>query len=100
MLLKAPVSGGGFEYVPNFRDADAGEMAFREVNSILNGTIKIKYLGFDPGDLILFRGRNSIHRITPTEGSVTRMLVVFAFNEQPGIGLSESALMTFYGRTC
>ena len=33
------------------------------------------------------------------EGAVTRMLVVFAYNDQPGIGLSESALTTFYGRT-
>ncbi|HAZ35509.1 MAG TPA: arpA protein, partial [Acidimicrobiaceae bacterium] len=26
-------------------------------------------------------------------------LVVFAFNDRPGIGLSDSALLTFYGRT-
>jgi hypothetical protein len=40
-----------------------------------------------------------MHRVTPTIGAVTRLLVVFAFNDRPGIGLSDSALLTFYGRT-
>jgi len=49
--------------------------------------------------LVLFRGRNSIHRVTPTQGEVTRMLAVLAYNSEPGIALSESARLTFYGRT-
>ena len=36
--------------------------------------------------------------VTPTEESTTRLLVVFAYNDKPGIALSESALATFYGR--
>jgi hypothetical protein len=39
-----------------------------------------------------------MHRVTPTVGAVTRMLVVFAFNDRPGVGLSDSASLTFYGR--
>lgn len=50
------------------------------------------------GDLVLFRGRNAMHRVTPTEGDITRMLVVLAYNAQPDVMLSESARMTFYGR--
>ena len=46
---------------------------------------------------MLFRGRNAMHRVTPTEGDITRMLVVLA-NAQPDVMLSESARMTFYGR--
>ena len=42
---------------------------------------------------------DALHRVTPTTGSVTRMLVVFAFNTEPGVTLSDSALTTFYGRT-
>ena len=53
----------------------------------------------DPGDLVLCRGRNAMHRVTPTEGSVTRLLVVFALNDRPDVALSDSALQTFYGRT-
>ena len=54
---------------------------------------------FAPGGLVLFRGRNAMHRVTPTVGAVTRLLVVFAFNDRPGVALSDSALRTFYGRT-
>ena len=99
MLLQAPEAGGEFEYVPEVRDAETGEMGFDQVDQILSGKFPVQKLLFDPGDLVLFRGRNSIHRVTPTQGKITRMLVVFAFNDQPEIGLSESALKTFYGRT-
>lgn len=96
MLLQAPEGGGAFEYVPDVRDGrDAGE----RVGAILDGDEPVRTLDFDPGDLVLFRGRNALHRVTPTEGPITRMLVVLAFNDQPGVGLSESALVTFYGRT-
>jgi len=39
-----------------------------------------------------------MHRVTPTEGDKTRMLVVLAYNTEPNISLSESARMTFFGR--
>lgn len=99
MLLQAPEGGGTFEYVPAVRDADRGDMAFERVGAILDGDEPVRTLSFDPGDLVLFRGRDAMHRVTPTIGSTTRLLVVFAFNAEPGIGLSESALATFYGRT-
>ena len=99
MLLQAPEAGGTFEYVAGVRDADAGEMAFDTVGAVLDGDHPVETLAFAPGDLVLFRGRNAMHRVTPTEGSVTRLLVVFALNDRPGVALSDSALQTFYGRT-
>jgi len=48
---------------------------------------------------VLFRGRNAMHRVTPTKGDTTRILVVFAYNDRPGVSLSASAATTFYGRT-
>ncbi len=99
MLLRAPEAGGAFEYVAGVRDADAGEMAFDTVGAVLDGDHPVETLAFAPGDLVLFRGRNAMHRVTPTEGSVTRLLVVFALNDRPGVALSDSALQTFYGRT-
>ena len=99
MLLQAAEGGAHFEHVPAVRDADAGDMAFDRVGTILDGDELVHTLNFGPGDLVLFRGRNAIHRVTPTEGGTTRVLVVFAFNDQPGVALSESALTTFYGRT-
>ncbi len=98
LLLQKPQSGGAFEYMRDVRDADAGEMNFDEVAAILNGDREVDQLDIAPGTLVLFRGRNSIHRVTPTEGDVTRMLVVLAYNNRPGVALSENARMTFYGR--
>ena len=99
MLLRAPDGGGHFQYVPAVRDADAGDMAFERVGKILDGDEPVHTLHFAPGDLVLFRGRNAIHRVTPTQGDTTRLLVVFAYNDSSGVALSESALNTFYGRT-
>ena len=99
MLLQAPDGGAHFEHVPAVRDADAGDMAFERVGRILDGDEPTETLAFAPGDLVLFRGRDAIHRVTPTEGATTRLLVVFAFNDRPGVALSDSALHTFYGRT-
>ncbi|CAI2018231.1 Uncharacterised protein [Serratia fonticola] len=69
-----------------------------KVAQLLDGGVKPKQLAINEGNLVLFRGRNALHRVTPTEGDKTRMLVVLAYNAQPGIELSESARMTFYGR--
>ena len=101
MLLQAPEGGGVFEYVPDVRDPDGDPdvVEFERVRRVLDGEEKIDTLPFAPGDLVLFRGRNALHQVTPTQRSVTRLLVVFAFNDRPGVGLSDSALLTFYGRT-
>ena len=99
MLLQAADGGAHFEHVPAVRDADAGDMAFERVGKILDGDEPVHTLHFEPGDLVLFRGRNAIHRVTPTLGDTTRLLVVFAYNDRPGVALSDSALTTFYGRT-
>lgn len=99
MLLQQPEGGSRFEYVPNVRDADAGEMGFDRVNAVLDGEADTQLLEFDPGALVLFRGRNALHRVTPTEGDTTRLLAVFAYNNKPNVRLSDSAMQTFFGRT-
>ncbi len=99
MLLQAPEAGGIFEYVRDARAADRGDMGFDRVAAVLDGVEPVERLEISPGDLVLFRGRDALHRVTPTEGAVTRLLVVFAYNSEPNVALSESALDTFYGRT-
>jgi hypothetical protein len=98
LLIQKPAGGGVFEYVENMRDADRGEMNYEGVGRVLGGKVEVKQLSMEPGALVLFRGRNAIHRVTPTQGDVTRMLVVLAYNNRPGVALSETARMTFYGR--
>ena len=87
-----------FEYVKGVRDADAGEMNYEGVEALLNGEVQPQVLSMEPGTLVLFRGRNSIHRVSPNESDKTRMLAVLAYNAVSGVELSGSARMTFYGR--
>jgi hypothetical protein len=98
LLLQAPEAGGQFEYVKDLRDADRGEMNFDGVADVLDQKTASTALAITPGTLVLFRGRNAMHRVTPTIGDMTRILVVLAYNDAPDIALSESARMTFFGR--
>jgi hypothetical protein len=98
LLIQKPDAGSQFEYLRDLRDADAGEMNFSGVDALLKGHTQPDVLAIEPGTLVLFRGRNSIHRVAPNESDKTRMLAVLAYNAEPGVALSESARMTFYGR--
>jgi len=98
LLVQKPDAGGVFEYVKDVRDAELGEMNYEQVQDILDGKTTVNTLAMDAGALVLFRGRNSMHRVTPVEGDVTRILAVLAYNTQAGVSLSESARKTFYGR--
>jgi len=99
MLLQASEAGGVFEYMPGIRDSDTGEMGFELVDQVLDGILTPHTLEFDPGDLVLFRGRDALHRVTPVVGPTTRSIAIFAFNETPDASMSDQALMTFFGRT-
>lgn len=98
LMVQPPEKGGTFEYVNAVRDADSGEMGFEKVDEILDGKAPVETVVADAGTLVFFRGRNSIHRVAPNEGEQTRILAVLAYNAEPGVELSESARMTFYGR--
>ena len=98
LLIQSPKAGGQFEYVQSLRDSNQGDMNYSGVSQVLNGTTKAAIQTVKAGDLMLFRGRNSLHRVTPTLGAITRMLVVLAYNAEANVALSESARMTFFGR--
>ena len=98
LMVQAPEMGGQFEYVTAVRNADNGEMGFGDVADILDGKTPVQTMEAQAGTLVFFRGRNSIHRVAPNVGTRTRMLAVLAYNAEPGVSLSETARMTFYGR--
>ena len=98
LLLQAPLAGGEFEYLRDLRDAEKGDMNFSGVQAVVEGKRQPEALSVEPGTLVLFRGRNAMHRVTPTQGARDRILVVLAYNSKPGIALSEAARMTFFGR--
>ena len=100
LLLQDPEAGGVFEFVPDMRDTTTGVQNEVGVVAQLDGRGKGPLLQLDQtaGDLVLFRGREALHHVTPVEGDRTRLLVVLAYNTEPGLSLSENARMTFFGR--
>ncbi|PHQ69161.1 MAG: arpA protein [Sneathiella sp.] len=98
LMIQEPDAGGAFEYVSGMRDVDKGEMNYSGVAEVLDGAVVPKTLNMKAGALVLFRGRNALHRVAPVEGPTTRLLVTLAYNTEPGISLSDSARMTFFGR--
>jgi hypothetical protein len=52
-----------------------------------------------PGTLTLFRGRYSLHRVTPVAGDRLRLNAVLAYVDQPNVEFSAYARQLFYGRT-
>jgi hypothetical protein len=98
IMIQEPEDGGEFEYIRALCDSARGEMNFAGVADVLDGKRKPDMLRMDAGTLLLFRGRDAIHRVTPVRGNTTRILLGLAYNSEPGIALSESARMTFFGR--
>ena len=98
LLLQAPKEGGIFQYVSNLRNVNSEEMNFEGVEAVLNNKASVKTLYMEEGTLVLFRGLNSLHRVTLTIGNRTRILVVLAYNNTAGILLSESTRMIFFER--
>jgi hypothetical protein len=90
-------SGGAFEYAPRIREGDEN---FAEVARVLNGTSdKIRVLHLEPGDLQIFRGRYSLHRVAPLSGKRPRYVAIFSYVEEPNMVGAPERAMQLYGRT-
>ncbi len=98
LLLQSAQSGGAFEYVPRIRSDD--EHNYSAIEQLLNGDQSSTLtLHMQPGTLVLFQGRYSIHRVTQVHGHRDRLLAVLSYDEQPGQRMSEFTQRTFYGRS-
>ncbi len=79
ILLRPAEVGGAFEYIPGVRSAD--DERFSAVASILGGQDKHRtVVDFVPGDMVLFRGRHSLHRVTPIKGDISRLIALMSFD--------------------
>lgn len=85
LALQMPESGGAFEFVPDLRDWR--DEHYDEVRQVLDGDrSRVRTLAYRPGDLALFRGRNALHRVTPTSGAHERCVAIFSYTTAPAIG--------------
>ena len=99
LMIQSPDSGGVFEYISKGRDFEKNFIDKELIKSALDGSYKVEELSVNPGTLILFYGRNYLHRVTPVLSKKCRILVTLNYNTEEGIELSENARLTFFGRT-
>ncbi len=85
VLVDEADEGGLFEYVPGIRSAD--DEGFDRIQQVLEGGRNgVVTLDLRPGDLQIFRGRYSLHRVSRVAAdSVPRHAAIFAYTEQPGV---------------
>ena len=98
LMIQSADSGGEFEYVSKGRDYSKNFIDKSFISKILNTSIKANKINADAGTLVLFYGRNYLHRVTPVKSKKPRILVTLNYNEEEGVELSENARLTFFGR--
>lgn len=98
MLTQEPDDGGTFEYCPNIRSGEAEN--FDDVRAVLDGggDHLTRRLTLRPGDLQLFKGRFSLHRVTEVQGETARHTAIFAYSERPGVIGSVARTKQIFGR--
>ncbi|MCP4980230.1 MAG: 2OG-Fe(II) oxygenase [Gammaproteobacteria bacterium] len=98
LLLQAPRQGGDFQYRQALRSE--WNPNYEGVARLLRGEdSEVTTLKLGAGDLNVFRGKNTAHRVTPPVGNRARVITVFSYYETPGRMFSDEENMGFYGRT-
>ena len=97
LMLQPPRHGGHFEYVPLVRGRDDEKTI---VASVLDGDrSRVVNLPFSPGTLLIFGGRQTLHRVCRVHGDRPRLVPVLCFSESPGARNSPEVRELFWGRT-
>ena len=82
IMIQKPDNGGIFEFCHNLREP--GNENFEEVKKVLNGDrSRVKQLKLEPGDLQIFKGRFTMHRVTKIEGRKSRYMCIPAYVQDP-----------------
>ena len=82
VLIQKTEKGGLFEYAPDIRSKDNEN--FEEVAKVLkDDRTRVKSLDLKPGDLQIFKGRFSMHRVTKIEGKTSRYIALPCYVKDP-----------------
>jgi hypothetical protein len=96
LMLQSPEAGGQFEMAPNTR-SDTNPN-FQGVSKLLLGDeSNAVRVSRDEGELVIFRGCNSAHRVTPVEGDRLRLMCVMVYESEPGVIGDPVVNETVYG---
>ena len=95
LMTRKPEDGGEFQYAPGLRNPEDENLD--GVQRLLDGDHGgLRTLALEPGDLQVFFGRYSLHRVAKVKGSRERHTVIFAYAREPGfVGRPERAQKIF-----
>ncbi|QFT85498.1 hypothetical protein FIU88_10975 [Halomonas sp. THAF12] len=98
MMTQAPEAGGSFEYCPDIRTPQ--DENYAGVGAVIREEDRenVRRLDLQPGDLQLFKGRFSLHRVTRVEGATPRLTAIFAYSQSPGVVGRLERTRQLYGR--
>lgn len=97
LAIQNGVKGGEFEYCPNLRSPT--DENYAGVEEVWAGKrAPVKTLNLRPGDLQIFNGRYSLHRVNPVAGMLKRYVAIFSFVEEAGMVGSPERTRQLYGR--
>lgn len=99
LMLQGAETGGEFELAPNTRRSEADEdIAYMQ--EVLSGASpRAERVSREAGELTIFRGCDSLHRVSPVEGCRRRLMAVFVYETGPGVRGDPEVNQTVYGRT-
>ena len=96
LQLQTAADGGLFEIVPNVRSRD--DENYAAVKTVLDGSReRVRSYPPEAGTLTIFRGRDSLHRVTKVVGKRRRLVGVMCFEQQRGVTTSAEMNATIYG---
>ena len=98
VLLRRPEDGGVFEYAPNLRSP--GNENWEGLARVYAGdSALLRRASLAVGDLNVFQGNQTLHRVTPVEGPTPRIVGLFSFDRNPGTNFGESYINELRRRT-
>jgi len=96
LMLQSSVTGGDFEMAPNTRSET--DPNYAGVTRLLLGErAGVKRIARSEGELVIFRGCNSAHRVTAIEGERLRLMCVMVYETSPGVIGDPVVNETVYG---
>lgn len=98
ILLRKSTRGGRFEYAPNLRTED--DPNFEDVSDVLKGRRdRVLAPDMEPGDLQIFAGRYSLHRVTQVEGAECRYSLILGYANTQNLIAAKSSVLNAFGRS-
>ena len=98
LMLQQAQRGGVYEYAPFIRAQDQDN--YSAIEAVLDGDSgPVHTLEQSVGDLVVFQGRYTLHRVTEVYGAIARLIAVLSYDVKPGATLTPHTRKTFYGRS-